>query len=178
MLLTFAAPNGTWQDPGTARLRPGTEVHAGLHFYPGQPPLRALIGTRHADPVPGAPPGPGDSVDTLLAHCSAALEQDPWLTTWPALLTGTPVPPRSARFDDTPGAGAVRRANGSANGGSPAKGWYFVDGTGAALPLADRRSLWTLLAVSGGQPVTVAGEWHPDGLVALTTWHGDQAVAL
>jgi hypothetical protein len=24
----------------------------------------------------------------------------------------------------------------------------------------------------------VAGEWHPDGLVALTTWHGDQAVTL
>jgi hypothetical protein len=139
MLLTFAAPNGAWQDPGTARLRPGTEVHASLHYYPGQPPLRALIGTRHADPAPGAPPGPADGVDAQLTQWSAALEQDPWLTTWPALL---------------------------------------VDGTGAALPLADRESLWTLLAVSGGQPVTVAGEWHPDGLVALTTWHGDQAVAL
>jgi SWIM zinc finger len=166
MLLTFAAPNGAWQDPGTARLRPGIEVHASLHYYPGQPPLRALIGTRHADPVPGAPPGPGDDVDALLAHWSAALEEDPWLTTWPALLTGTPVPSGSARLDGAP------------NAESPGKGWYFVDGTGAALPLADRRSLWTLLAVSGGQPVTVAGEWHPDGLVALTTWHGDQAVAL
>ena len=49
---------------------------------------------------------------------------------------------------------------------------------GLALPLADRDSLWTLLAVSGGHPVTVAGEWHPDGLVALTTWHDDQAVML
>ena len=166
MLLTFAAPNGAWQDPGTARLRPGTEVHASLHYYPGQPPLRALIGTRHADPAQGAPPGPGDDVDALLAYWSAALEQDPWLTTWPALLTGTPVPSGSARLDSAP------------NATSPGKGWYFIDGTGAALPLADRRSLWTLLAVSGGQPVTVAGEWHPDGLSALTTWHGDQTVAL
>ena len=85
------------------------------------------------------------------AGVAAALEQDPWLTTWPVLLTGTPV---------------------------PGKEWHLVDGAGTALPLADRESLWTLLAVSGGQPVTVAGEWHPDGLVALTTWHDDQAVML
>jgi SWIM zinc finger len=151
MLLTFAAPNGAWQDLGTARLRPGTEVHADLHYYPGQPALRALIGTRHADPAPGAPPGPADGIDAQLTHWSAALEQDPWLTTWPVLLTGTPV---------------------------PGKEWHLVDGAGTALPLVDRESLWTLLAVSGGQPVTVAGEWHPDGLVALTTWHDDQAVML
>jgi hypothetical protein len=155
MLLTFAAPNGAWQDPGTARLRPGTEVHAGLHYYPGQPPLRALLGTRHADPAPGPLPVPEGNVDAHLTRWSAALEQDPWLTTWPALLAGTPAPP-----------------------GSQGKGWYLVDGAGAALPLTDRESLWTLLAVSGGLPVTVAGEWHPDGLVALTAWHGDQAVAL
>jgi SWIM zinc finger len=155
MLLTFAAPNGAWQDPGTARLRPGTEVHAGLHYYPGQPPLRALLGIRHADPAPGPPPVPDGDAEAHLTRWAAALEQDPWLTTWPALLVGTPAPP-----------------------GSQAKGWYLVDDAGAALPLADRESLWTLLAVSGGLPVTVAGEWHPDGLVALTTWHGDQAVAL
>jgi hypothetical protein len=172
MLLTFAAPNGAWQDPGTARLRPGTEVRAGLHYYPGQPPLRALIGLRHADPAPGAPPGPADGVDAQLTQWSAALEQDPWLTTWPMLLAGTPAPPGSA------GAGGVRRPGGPARPASQAKGWCLADGTGAALPLADRESLWTLLAVSGGQPVTVAGEWHPDGLVALTTWHGDQAVTL
>jgi hypothetical protein len=154
MLLTFAAPNGAWQDPGTARLRPGTEVHASLHYYPGQPPLRALIGTRHADPAPGAPPGPADGVDAQLTQWSAALEQDPWLTTWPALIAGTPAPPGQGKH------------------------WYLVDGAGGALPLADRASLWTLLAVSGGRPVTLAGEWHPDGLVALTTWHGDQAVTL
>jgi hypothetical protein len=178
MLLTYAAPNGAWQDLDTARLRPGTEVHADLHYYPGQPPLRALIGTLHADPVPGAPPVPENGVDALLAQWSAALEQDPWLTTWPVLFTGTPVPLGSASLDGAPGAGGVRRANGPAWSGSPGKPWYFVDGAGAALPLADRASLWTLLAVSGGHPVTVAGEWHPDGLVALTTWHGYQAVAL
>lgn len=155
MLLTFAAPNGAWQDPGTARLRPGEEIRADVHYYPGQPELRALTGLRHADPVPAAPPVHQEGIDALLAQWSAALEQDPWLTTWPALLTGTPVPPEG-----------------------PGTPWYLADGSGAALPLADRESLWTLLAVCGGHPVTVAGEWHPDGLVALTTWHGNQAVTL
>jgi len=178
MLLTYAAPNGAWQDPGTARLRPGTQLHAGLHYYPGQPPLRALIGARHADPAPGAPPAPADGVDAQLTQWSAALAQDPWLTTWPVLLAGTPSPPAAAGPGGAPGAGGARRANGLAWPGNPAKGWYFADGAGTALPLADRESLWTLLAVSGGRPVTVAGEWHPDGLVALTTWHGDNAVTL
>jgi hypothetical protein len=178
MLLTFAAPNGAWQDPGTARLRPGTEVHASLHYYPGQPPLRALIGTRHADPAPGAPPGPADGVDAQLTRWSAALEQDPWLTTWPVLLAGTPAPPGSAGPGGAPRAAGARLPGGSAWPASQGKGWHLIDGAGAALPLADRESLWTLLAVSGGHPVTVAGEWHPGGLVALTTWHGDQAVTL
>jgi hypothetical protein len=177
-LLTFAAPNGAWQDPGTARLRPGTEVQAGLHYYPGQPPLRALLGPRHADPAPGPAPMPDGDVDAHLTWWAAALEQDPWLTTWPALLTGTPAPPGLASPDSATGAGGARRAGGPGRPGSREKGWYLVDRAGAALPLADRESLWTLLAVSGGLPVTVAGEWHPDGLVALTAWHGDQAVAL
>jgi hypothetical protein len=178
LLLTFAAPNGVWQDPDTARLRLGTEVLADLHYYPGQPPLRAVLGQRldaaplarspgSGHPVTPADAGPAGaaaggngrtgSVSGLLAQWAAALEQDPWLTTWPALLTGTPVP---------------------ADEDGRTSGWLLVDPTGDGLPLADRESLWTLLAVSGGRPVTVAGEWHPDGLVALTTWHGAELVPL
>jgi hypothetical protein len=150
MLLTFAG-GGYWQDPETARLRAGTELSADLHYYPGQPPLRALAGERHADPARGQCPEPDGGADGLLAGWAAGIERDPWLTTWPALLTGTPVPGRH---------------------------WHFADQDGAALPLADRESLWTLLAVSGGHPVTVAGEWNGDRLLPLTVWHGDQAVAL
>jgi hypothetical protein len=183
MLLTYAAPNGAWQDPGTARLRPGEEIHADLHYYPGQPPLRALIGTRRADPVLAGPPVPDDSIDAIFGQWSGALKKDPWLITWPALLCGTPVPPGSGRPDagGSLGAGAVGRAAQTWNGrtaGGTENPWYLVDATGASVPVADRESLWTLLAVSGGHPVTVAGEWHPDGLVALTTWHADQAVTL
>ena len=162
MLLTFAPPPGAggfgaaggWQDPDTARLRPGTELNASLHYYPGQPPLRAAAGERHAEPVPVAAPASVGDADAVLTDYAGALGQDPWLTVWPALLTGTPVPP------------------------VPGGQWQLIDQAGAALPLLAAESLWTLLAVSGGQPVTVAGEWHPDGLLPLTVWHGHRAVAL
>jgi SWIM zinc finger len=157
MLLTFGGPGG-WQDHDTARLRPGTELHASLHFYPGQPPMRAVMGARHVQPVPAERPVPAGDIDALLAGYAAGIEQDPWLTVWPALLVGTVVAP----------------GNGAAAGG----GWLLIDKTGAALLLAARESLWTLLAVSGGDPVAVAGEWHPDGLLALTAWHRDRAVTL
>jgi hypothetical protein len=168
MLLTFAAPGraggaGGWQDPDTARLRPGTELHASLHYYPGQPALRATLGERHAEPVRSASAPAGADAAALLTGYATGLEQDPWLTVWPALLTGTPVPPDGTRAHD---------------GGRPGNQWRLVDPGGVALPLADRESLWTLLAVSGGHPVTVAGEWHPDGLLPLAVWHRDRAVAL
>jgi SWIM zinc finger len=167
MLLTFAG-NGFWQDPDTAHLRPGSELRADLHYYPGQPPLRALIGERHADPAPAPAPALGPrsagDIDALLADWAVGVAADPWLTTWPALLTGTPVPP-----------GAAGVADGAESAGEP---WYLLDETGAALPLAEQESLWTLLAVSGGHPVTVAGEWHGRRLLPLTVWHQDQAVPL
>ena len=156
MLLTFGTPGGAggWQDPDTARLRPGSELHASLHYYPGQPPMRAVAGERQAQPVPVKRPDVAGDADALLTEYASGLERDPWLTVWPALLTGTPV---------VPGRGTR---------------WRLIDRVGAALPLAGRESLWTLLAVSGGGPVTVAAEWHPDGLLPLTVWHGDRAVAL
>lgn len=156
MLLTFAAGTGYWQDPETARLRAGTELFADMHYYPGQPPLRALTGERHAGPVPGKRPEPAGDIDALLAGWADGLAADPWLTTWPALLTGTPVPPPAEQ----------------------PRPWYLVDEAGAAVPLAEQDSLWTLLAVSGGHPVTVAGEWHGQTVLPLTVWHHDEAVSL
>jgi hypothetical protein len=155
MLLTFAG-SGYWQDPETARLRPGTELFADMHFYPGQPPLRALTGVSHEGPARGKCPEPADCIDALLAAWADGLAADPWLISWPALVTGTPVP--SAHEAREP--------------------WYLVDRTGAAVPLAGRESLWTLLAVSGGQPVTIAGEWQGESLLPLTVWHRDEAVTL
>jgi hypothetical protein len=151
-LLLFFAVQGNFSGVRDAALAPGTELHASVHYYPGQPPLRALLGARHAPPVTAAQPAAGDDVAVLLTGWAAALEQDPWLTEWPVLLTGTPV--------------------------QTGDRWHLTGSSSAALPLLGRESLWQLLAVSGGHPVTVAGEWSPAGLTALTVWHGDQAVPL
>ena len=57
-------------------------------------------------------------------------------------------------------------------------GWQLADRAGLVVPLLGQESRWPLLAVSGGQPVSLAGEWTPAGLIPLTVWHEDQAVRL
>jgi hypothetical protein len=151
LLLSFAV-GGVFSSNPEANLMPGTELHADLHFYPGQPALRAVVGARHAEPATAAQPEQTDDVGGLLGRWASALGRDPWLTEWPALLAGVPVP------DD--------------------EGWRFADGSGQAVPLLGSEAPWPLLAVSGGYPVALAGEWSPAGLVPLTVWHGDRAVRL
>src|SRR4029450_12084405 len=87
-LLLFA-PKCIFRLYADAVLVPGTQVHADLHFYPGQPLLRALTGTRWAAPEPAPAPSPAGAAAALLDTWAAALAQDPWLTTWPALISGT-----------------------------------------------------------------------------------------
>jgi len=151
LLLSFAVRGNFGASPDAA-LTPGTELHADVHYYPGQPPVRAVTGAWHAAPAASARPDGAGGVAALLNDWAAALAQDPWLTEWPALLDGTPVV-------------AEHR-------------WHLADSAGEALPLLGEECLWPLLAVSGGHPVTVAGEWSPAGLTALTVWHGDLAVRL
>ena len=151
LLLSFA-PNGYFGANPDAVLAVGTEVHADLHYYPVPPPVRAVIGTRHGPAVRGPRPAEPGDLTALLGDWAAALEQDPWLTEWPAVLAGTPAEGRGR--------------------------WYLADSSGAAVPLLGQDSLWLLLAVSGGHPVTVAGEWSPAGLTPLTVWHGNRAVPL
>jgi len=141
LVLSFAASG----EPLDGSLRTGTELAAELAYYPAALPLRAVVVSREQQAA--APPPPGQTVAAALASWAAALAEDPWLDTWPAVLEGV-VPARS-----------------------PAP--CLADAHGDALPLhpgaADR---WPLFAVSGGHPVTVAGEWTPRGLWPLTAWTG------
>jgi hypothetical protein len=129
----------------------GTGADAELVFYPAAIPLRALVAVRHAEVQPGTPSGEG--VAEVLASWARALGEDPWLDGWPAVLTVTP-----AR--------------------SP--GPCVFDASGDALPLHPGAGpCWTLFALSGGRPLTVAGEWTPRGLWPLTAWdEGGMAVPL
>ncbi|GAA4241967.1 SWIM zinc finger family protein [Actinomadura meridiana] len=140
--------------PGTsldASFVVGTEVDVEMAFYPGSPPLRALAAERHGPPEPSGPAG--TSVQGFLDEHAAALAQDPWLDRWPATLANV----RLARADD----GAL----------------FVIDGAGDALPLRPGDP-WRLLALSGGGPVTLAGEWSPRGLRPLAAWHDDEGTVV
>ena len=128
-----------------ASLTVGTDTDADLVFYPGAVPLRAVLPARHGAAAGGPPDG--GTIAGLLARWAAAVAADPWLDSWPAVLDVTPVH-------------APVRA--------------VCDADGDAVPLhPDAGRCWTLFALSGGHPVTVAGEWTPRGLWPLTAW--DQA---
>ena len=123
-------------------------IPADVHFYPGQPALRCLVGRQHGDVValPGVTPSPRPrTIARLLDDHAAARAQDPWLTGWPGLLD-------------------VRPARG---GGQ----WRLVDEDGDSLPLRGGREwLWPVLAVSGGEVVTVAAELADGRLHPVGVW--------
>jgi len=147
LVLSFAAAGQSLDDSLTV----GTAADADLVFYPAAIPLRALVATSRDEIRPGPPPG--EDVAELLASWAKALGEDPWLDSWPAVLTATP-----AR--------------------SPAP--RLFDASGDALPLhPGAGDCWTLFALSGGSPLTVTGEWTPRGLWPLTAWdEGGMAVPL
>jgi hypothetical protein len=58
---------------------------------------------------------------------------------------------------------------------SAGSGWVLTDDTGS-LPLLGGRSMATLLAVSGGEPVEVTVEWTPHGVVPLTIHLADRSI--
>ncbi len=141
LVLSFAAVGQSLDDS----LAVGTETDADLVFYPAAVPLRALVAATHGTGPAGPPPGTGTA--GLLAGYAAALGQDPWLDTWPAVLRATP----------------ARR---------PRPG--LSDAAGDALPLhPGAGECWPLFALSGGRPLTLAGEWSPRGLWPLTAWDDD-----
>ncbi|MFI1737894.1 SWIM zinc finger family protein [Streptomyces sioyaensis] len=132
-------------------LPPGLVLDADLAYYPGARPLRAALGERHAPAAPGPVP-PGCGIDAALTAYGDALRDDPWLDSWPVVLTDvTPIPGRD---------GAA---------------WQLADADGeSALPLdprgSGRASRWQLAAISGGAPVTVFGECGHRGFLPLTVW--------
>jgi hypothetical protein len=137
LVLSFALPG----EPLDNSMPPGTQETMTLAYYPGFVPLRAAVVTRD-EPVPAQEPAAG-TIAELLDDWAAVLARDPWQESWPAIISGVPVPrPESA----------------------------LVDASGDKLPV---ELSWELLAVSGGHPVTVAVEYTPAGLHAMTAWPRD-----
>jgi hypothetical protein len=140
-VLDFAAQ----QQPLDPSLVPGSTVPAELAFYPAALPLRALVVSRDGQPGPieGFPGAP--SVEAALHGFATALAANPWLERAPMAIRGV-VPSRE----------------GSA--------WSLVDAEGVRLPLVPGPGGLVLLAVSGGHPIDVFGEWDGLALTPLSAW--------
>jgi hypothetical protein len=151
LVLEFAFGSQAFATP----LVPQGIYAGGLLFYPGPSPLRAapaaltFVGSASPTAAPAA-----QQPSQLLAEYAQALGRQPWLREWPATL------------------GQVRLAQ------QPAGNWALVHPTDpVALPVrfTTDDAPWHLLARSGGQPMTLFGEWDGRAFRPLSSWPGQPA---
>ncbi len=149
LLLDYAVPGQTFE----TNLIPGLAMPAQLTFFPSNYPLRALI--RQAEPpIPITSLSGTPTIDSAVAAYAQALACNPWLDLFPMLLAGV-IPLQTEA------------------------GWQVHDAANQVLPIAARFDKgWTLLALSGGEPLTVFGEWGGEVLLPLGAWAGKKFVSL
>jgi hypothetical protein len=148
--------------PPEADLTPGNWLQARLTFYASNYPLHATFsGSRSEAPAWASVEIPRyATIAAALDAYAAALAHNPWLEHFPMLLQ-TVIPVRQAE--------------------SKTALWAALDATGAvqALPFAPRfEAGWQLLALSGGRPLSLFGEWDGNALHPLSAWVEDRFVVL
>jgi hypothetical protein len=150
LILSFAAPG----QPLDRSLAPGMAIDADLVYFPGTYSLRALIKQRHGSPEPiGSAPGYAD-LNTATAGYAAAIAAIPWLERFPMPLQ-TVIPVRAGER------------------------WFVLDSDDRALPLAPGFTQgWRLLALSGGRPLALFGEWNGAALLPLSARVGEEFCTL
>lgn len=136
-------------------LMPGTRFDGELVFFPGTPALRAVVKQRTGETHPGSRMAVLATFEEGQKTFAEMLALAPWIERIP--LTFGPV--HVVRKEDDV--------------------WGLTDAAGFFLPLADTFERgWELLAVSGGQPVSVFGEWDGDVLTPLSAWRDGHFIRL
>jgi len=138
MVLTFSYGN---QAPFSGLL-PGTRFTGELVFFPGSLGQRALVKSRdeHTENVSVLP---GGTIAGEMESWSEAIARYPWLERYPFTLTGVTPSHRGGR-------------------------WLLADGAGKGITVEPRfTQLWQMIALSGGQPLKIFGEWNGETLLPL-----------
>lgn len=124
---------------------PGLKVKASMVFYPSASPLRALLIEPPAEEKAAISLPVSADWDEGLDAVADSLSRQPWLQRLPLMLRATPVP-RNER-------------------------WHGRDAQSREAPLRiSDDDGWQLLALSGGYPLTIFGEWLGDRLRPLSAW--------
>jgi hypothetical protein len=148
LVLEFAAPGQHL----AADLLPATTVEAELIFYPSNYPLRAAVRKRvNTTRALKAIDGYQNSKHLLTTY-AGVLALNPWLEAIPAPLQ-TVVP--------------VRRG----------EQWFARDSDARLLRLKSD-SGWKLMALSGGHPITIFGEWNGRSLLPVSAWTDGRHIEL
>lgn len=122
---------------------PGAQFTGELRFWPGAYPLRARVADRAGEATVVSERLPGsETVEEHLLMYAQALARQPWLDRIGCVLR-----------DVAPLRGADDR-------------WWIMDSQGATLPLAGADH-WRLLAISGGHPIDLLGEWNGEAAKLL-----------
>lgn len=114
-----------------------TRLRAKAVYYPGAAPLRATFRDKSAiEPLGNADWSFALPIGEAAVHYSAALAANPWLDWFPVVLREVVLLQDHSR-------------------------WQLRDAEGAQWPVSPLwREHWSLLALSGGAPVTLFGEWN------------------
>ena len=132
------------QNSFATALIPGTSFEAELAFYPSADPVRAAVKTRHSEPKTVTALVGYGGVNELLESYSSALSRKPWIEAYAAPLAA--VVPQV--IDNK---------------------WHLRDSEGWLARVRPRfKERWQMLALSGGQPMFVFGEWHGNSILPLS----------
>ncbi len=165
LVLSFA--HGRRQPLDTS-LVPGTAFEGELIFYPGTGVQRAFVsereGAKRHKPESQKPEHKAkdlwdssmgfESVASAIAQHAQALTANPWLSQFPMVLSHS----------------YMRYYNCA---------WWLQDNVGNALPIAPQfMQGWELLAMGGGRPLTVFGEWEGAYFLPLSVWSAKKFMTL
>jgi hypothetical protein len=145
LLLDFAAPGGGTLPIGYPL---GTRLDGDVHRYPGRSGLRMLAVDDLSSCGAWSGPSAAATIDAAVASWSRAVRADPLVDRIAVALSA--VVPTRARDR-----------------------WWVRDASGSAMPLPG--DPWRLIALAGGRPVGVAGEWDGEMLRPLSA-HSDGRV--
>ena len=122
----------------------GMEFKGELIYYPGTYPLRAIVKRQQPATTEITDFTRATTIQQFMEQYTVAVAGNPWLLDFPAVLSEvTPIMDKEQL--------------------------YVVDKEQHQIPVLDKKLMgWKLLALSGGTPISIFGEWTGDILVPLS----------